>query len=183
VKAAAGAARRYARALFELALAQRAGDEVRRGLRGAVRLLAQSQELRTVLEHPAVPLEKKRGVVAQVWKGEHELVRRLIVLLAQRERLDLAGEIERVFSRLFNAHRGVVEAEALTVEPLGEPQRRALADALRTLAGREVELVSTVAPEILGGLVVKMDGKVYDGSVRGKLRALRERLVGGAQGA
>jgi F-type H+-transporting ATPase subunit delta len=178
-----GAARRYARALFELALAQNAGEEVRRGLREVVRVLAGSSELRTVLEHPAVAPEKKRAVVAGVWKGEHELVRRLAVLLAQRERLDLAGELERVYSQLWNAHRGAVEAEALTVQPLSEGQVRSLSDSLGRLTGREVELVSTVAPEILGGVVVRLEGKVYDGSVRGKLRALRERLVGGSQGA
>jgi F-type H+-transporting ATPase subunit delta len=111
-------------------------------------------------------------------KGEPELLRRLITLLAQRERLLLLPELERVFSQLWNAHRGVVDAEALTVQALSDSQRRALAEALRKLSGREVELTATSAPEILGGLVVRMGGKVYDGSVRGKLRALRERLVG-----
>src|SRR6185436_13465938 len=107
-----------------------------------------------------------------------ELVRRLVMLLAQRERLGVLGEVERAYAQLWNAHRGVVDAEALTVAPLGDAEQRALTAALAKLAGREVELTATVAPEILGGLVVKMDGKVYDGSVRGKLRALRERLVG-----
>jgi F-type H+-transporting ATPase subunit delta len=178
-----GAARRYARALFELALAQKAGDPVRRGLRAVVRATAESLELRTVLEHPAISAEKKRAVVGGVWKDEPELVRRLVVLLAQRERLDLVSEIERVYSQLWNAHRGAVEVEALTVAPLSEAQAQSLSASLRRLTGREVELVSTVAPDILGGVVVRLEGRVYDGSVRGKLRALRERLVGGSQGA
>lgn len=180
---APGAARRYARALLELALAQRGGDEVRRGLREAARLVAQSPDLRTVLMHPAVGTERKREVVERVWKGEHALVRRLIVLLAERERIDLLPDLERLYSHLWNAQRGVVEAEALSAEPLSDAQRQALAGALRRLSGRDVELTATSAPEILGGLVVRMDGKVYDGSVRGRLRALRERLVGEAQGA
>jgi F-type H+-transporting ATPase subunit delta len=178
----AGAARRYARALFDLAVAQKAGADVRKGLHGAARTLVQSDELSGVLAHPAVALEKKRAVVEGVLKGEHELVRRLVVLLAQRDRLSLLRDVERAYARLWNAHRGVVDAEALTAAPLGEAEQRALAAALGRLAGREVELTATVAPEVLGGVVVKMDGKVYDGSVRGKLRALRERLVG-AQGA
>ena len=105
------------------------------------------------------------------------------VVLAGRERLELLPELERLYSRLWNAHRGVVQAEALTVDPLSEAQRTRLAQALGRLTGREVELTALPAPEILGGLVVRMDGKVYDGSVRGRLRALRERLVGEAQGA
>jgi ATP synthase F1 delta subunit len=178
-----GAARRYARALLEVALAQNAADEVRRGLQGANVLLGEHPELRRSLLHPAVGPEKKRALVEQVWKGEHALVRRLIVVLAGRERLELLPELERLYSRLWNAHRGVVQAEALTVDPLSEAQRTRLAQALGRLTGREVELTALPAPEILGGLVVRMDGKVYDGSVRGRLRALRERLVGEAQGA
>jgi F-type H+-transporting ATPase subunit delta len=136
-----------------------------------------------VLVHPAVGTERKRAVVEQVWKAEHDLVRRLIVLLAERERIDLLSDVERLYSRLWNDQRGVVEAEALTVQPLSDAQRGALEAALRRLSGRQVELTASAAPEILGGLVVRMDGKVYDGSVRGRLRALREWLVGEAQGA
>jgi F-type H+-transporting ATPase subunit delta len=180
---AAGAARRCARALLELALAQKAGEAVRKGLRDSVAVLAAQAELKVVLLHPAVGIDKKRAVVDQIWKGEHDLVRRLVILLAERERLDLLPEVERVFSKLWNAQRGVVAAEALSVQPLDDTQRRSLVEALRKLTGREIELTSSVAPEILGGLLVRMEGKVYDGSVRGRLRALRQHLVGEAEGA
>jgi F-type H+-transporting ATPase subunit delta len=179
----AGAARRYARALLDVALAQKAGEDVRRGLREAARLLAEQAELRVVLEHPAVNPARKRAVVDEVWKGEHALVRRLVSLLAERERIELLPVIERLYSRLWNAQRGVVEAEAWSAQPLADAHRQALAAALRALSGREVELTAAVAPEILGGLVVRMEGRVYDGSVRGRLRALRERLVGDTRGA
>ena len=178
-----GAARRYARALLELARAQSVDEAVRRGLRDAARVLSEHPELRVVLLHPALASERKRAVVEQIWKGEPELVRRLIALLAERERLDLLPDVERLYSRQWNAQRGVVEAEALSVEPLGDGQRKALEGALCRLSGREVELTAGIAPEILGGLVVRMDGRVYDGSVRGRLRALRERLVGEGEGA
>ena len=179
----AGAARRYARALLDLALAQGAGEDVRRGLGGTSRLFASQVELRVVLAHPGVGTARKRAIVDEIWKDEHTLVRRLVAMLAERERIDLLPDIEPQFSRLWNARRGIVEAEALSVEPLDDARRRSLAAALGELSGQEVELTSTLAPEILGGLVVRMDGRVYDGSVRGRLRALRERLAGDGQGA
>ena len=178
---ASGAARRYARALLEVAAIQNAGDAVRRGLSDSARLLAEHAELRAVLEHPALAAERKRAVIDQVWKGQHELVRRLIGLLAERERVSLLPEIERIYTRLWNDQRGVVAAEAITAAPLADGRK--LADALGQATGREVDLSTTVAPEILGGVVVKMDGRIYDGSVRAKLRLLRERLVGEAEGA
>jgi F-type H+-transporting ATPase subunit delta len=180
---AAAAARRYARALLEVAVDAKLGESVRRGLQQAVELLDNQPELRAALTHPALPAERKAALVETLWKSESEPVRRLIVLLAQRERLELLPAIARLFADLWNARRGVVAAEALTAQPLPDGDGRALAAALRRATGREVELTTRVAPEILGGVVVRMDGRVYDSSVRGRLHALRERLVGRAEGA
>jgi F-type H+-transporting ATPase subunit delta len=180
---ASGAARRYARALVDLAVAEGTAEAVRAGLRSATRLLAEQLELRLLLAHPAVSVENKRAVVERIWADAPLLVRRLILLLASGNRASLLPEIERLYSHEWNARRGVVEAEALSVQPLSAAQRQALAGALGRLSGREVELTTALAPEILGGLLVRMDGRVYDGSVRGRLRALRRRLAGQAQGA
>ena len=81
-----------------------------------------------VLLHPPSS-GKKRAVVEQVWKGEHELVRRLVLLLAERERIDLLTAVERVYSHRWNAQRGAVEAEAVSVQPLADGQQRALVEA------------------------------------------------------
>jgi F-type H+-transporting ATPase subunit delta len=64
--------------------------------------------------------------------------------------------------------------------PLDDGQTRAVAEALRRATGQEVELVTRADPALLGGLLVNMAGRTYDGTVRGRLRALRERLVGQA---
>jgi F-type H+-transporting ATPase subunit delta len=83
-------------------------------------------------------------------------------------------------SSLWNAHRGAVAAEAVTAVPLDEAQTRALVETLRRATGKEVELRSRTDAALLGGLVVRMAGRTYDGSVRGRLKSLRERLVGQA---
>src|SRR6185503_18292867 len=113
-----------------------------------------------------------RAVVERIWVDAPPLLRRLLLLLAARERLDVLPDVERLYTREWNARRGVMEAEALSVLPLSDAQRGALQAALRRLSGQEVELTTALAPEILGGLVVRMEGRVYDGSVRGRLRAL-----------
>jgi F-type H+-transporting ATPase subunit delta len=74
----------------------------------------------------------------------------------------------------------VTAAEAVSAVELPPPQTTALASALGKVAGGEVELRSRVDPQVLGGLVVRMGGKTYDGSVRGRLAALRETLQGRA---
>lgn len=178
-----GAARRYARALLDVAL-ERGGATpatVRRELQEALSALRSHNDLQGVLAHPAVNAERKKRIVSALWAGrtESDLVVRLLTLLVERNRTALLPEIERIFAELWNAHRGVVAAEAVTAEPLDAEGRRSLADALGRATGSEVELTTRVEPRILGGVLVKMGGRIYDGTVRGRLRALREHLTQG----
>jgi F-type H+-transporting ATPase subunit delta len=177
---AQGVARRYARALLDVAGQQ--GDAafaLRRELREATALLAAQQDLRKALEHPALPAERKRKVA--VWgRGASPVMVRLLDLLVERGRMELLPAIEESFSALWNAQRGVVAAEAVSALALDEAQTRAVAEALRKATGKDVELQTRTDEALLGGILVKMAGRTYDGTVRGRLRALRQRLVGQA---
>jgi len=175
-----GAARRYARALLEVALAASEDAAVAQGLREAVAVLDAHADLRNVLTHPAVSTERKRSVVEAVWKkAPSALVQRLLQLLATRERIDLLPEVARAYIEHWNAHRGVVTAEVLAAVDLSPEQTKRLAEALsRAAGGRVVELQSRLDPSLVGGVLVRMEGRVYDASVRGRLRALRRHLLG-----
>jgi F-type H+-transporting ATPase subunit delta len=178
---ARGAARRYARALLDVAVQQGDPEAVRRELREATALLAAQEELRSALLSPALPGEARKKLVEAVWGGRaSKLMARLMALLAERGRIGVLEAIEESFGALWNAHRGAVAAEAVSAAPLDEAQTRALVETLRQATGKEVELQTTTDAALLGGLVVKMAGRTYDGSVRGRLRSLRDRLVGQA---
>jgi F-type H+-transporting ATPase subunit delta len=105
---------------------------------------------------------------------------RLVGLLADQGRMDLLPAIEEAFRHAWNDERGVVEAEATSAVELSGAQKAALAKALGALSAREVDLETRLDPRLIGGVLVKMAGKSYDGSVRGRLKALRSRLVYGA---
>jgi ATP synthase F1 delta subunit len=98
--------------------------------------------------------------------------------MGERDRLDLLPMVAAAYAKLWNAHRGVVAAEAVSAVPLDEAQTRAVAQALGRATGREVDLSSRVDPRLLGGMLVKMEGRTYDGSVRARLLALRRTLAG-----
>ena len=176
-----GAARRYARALLDVAVQQGDPEALRRELREATALLAAQADLRAALFRPTLPGEAKKKLVEAVWgRSASKVMARLMALLAERGRIGLLPAIEESFGALWNAHRGTVTAEAISAAPLDEAQQRALVETLRRATGKEVELQGKTDPALLGGLVVKMAGRTYDGSVRGRLKSLRERLVGQA---
>jgi len=173
-----GAARRYARALLDVALPQGDPESLRRELGEARATIDAHKELRAALEHPALPSESKRKLVAALWGGRgSKILGRLLDMLAERGRFPLLPAIEEAFTALWNVHRGVVSAEAVSAVPLDEAQTRAVAEALRKATGKEVELRTRTDAAVLGGVLVNMAGSTYDGTVRGRLRALRRRLV------
>ena len=172
------AARRYARALLDVAVQQGDPEAVRRELSEATALMAAQAELRSALLSPALPGEAKNKLLDAVWGPRvSKLTARLMALLAERGRIGLLGAIEESFGALWNAHRGAVAAEAVSAVPLDEAQTRALAETLRRATGKEVELQVRTDAALLGGLMVSMAGRTYDGSVRGRLKSLRARLV------
>ena len=176
-----GAARRYARALLTVALEKGDPAELGRELQEAVELLDTYPELRKVLAHPAVSTERQRLIASSIFKGASDLLSRLLQLLVERQRTLLLPDVAHAYATLWNTHRGVVAAEAVTATPLATEQASALATALGRATGKTVELKNAIDPEILGGVLVKMEGRVFDGTVRGRLKSLRQKLVGGSQ--
>ncbi len=185
--AARGVARRYAQALLDLAEERAQAHELREALAAAQRQLAPGSELLAALDNPALPAERQQALVAAVWPAPggsaEELVARLLGLLVARRRVALLPAVVEAYGELWNARHGVVAARALSAAPLEAQQRQALHAALRGLTGREVDLTADVDPQLLGGVVLEMEGRVYDGSVRSRLAALRERLALGGRRA
>ena len=178
-------ARRYARALLDVTLAnpkEGTPERVRQDLEEARALFGGNKELASVLQNPAVGGEAKKKIVAGLNARTKSVpvVGRLLTLLAERDRLSLLPQITDAFGEVWNAQRGVTTAEAVSAIALQPAQAEALSAALGKAAGLVVELKTRLDPQVLGGLVVHMGGKTYDGSVRGRLQALRETLLGRA---
>jgi F-type H+-transporting ATPase subunit delta len=175
-------ARRYARALLEVAASEgrAAALALRDELRGFVPQLLAHPQLQQALAHPALGAEPKRRLVLALADAAKlsPLARRLVDLLGARGRLWLLPDVAAAYAELANAAHGVVAAAVVSAAPLADAQKQGLARALAG-AGQEVELAARVDPALLGGVVVRAHGRTYDGSVRTRLEALRQRLAAG----
>lgn len=174
-------ARRYAKALLEVARAQgeAAPAALESELAAHAALVEGHAELRRALADPARAAGRRRLLSSLAEKaGASPLLRRFFDLLAANDRAALLPAVAEEFAAARGAAEGRVSAEAVTALPLSPPQRAALAEALGTASGRTVELRTRVDPAVLGGVLVNLGGRSYDGTVRARLRALRERLAG-----
>jgi F-type H+-transporting ATPase subunit delta len=176
-------ARRYARAALDVAAAQGPTTAAALGaeLSDVVGLREQNHELRSVLQNPGLGGDVRRRVLTGILTqaGASPLLARLMDLLAGNDRVGLLPALAEEYAEALNQREGRVSAEAVTAVPLEEAQRSALAKALNAAIGKTVELKARVDPAVLGGVRVTMGGRTYDGTVRTRLAALRERLVSG----
>jgi F-type H+-transporting ATPase subunit delta len=177
------AATRYARALFDVALAEKADLSALDGELAAFNgLMKEHPTLEKVLLNPAVPAPRKRETVAVLAArvSLHPVLTKLLVLLAGRDRLVLLPELLETFRERLREHQNVVRAEVTTATPLAADRARAIERSLAQATGRTVALTTRVAPEMIGGLVARVGSTVYDGSVTTQLEKMRQRLAIGS---
>ena len=177
-------ARRYAIALFDVL--QRTGDQGRaeQDLEAIRRLFAEHGELAKVFETPAVPASKKRAIVSAVIEAGGDItpqVRRLLLMLAERDRLSLVPDIADAYAERVRQLRRVVTVELTTAMHLPHSQRATLVAALGRAAGADVALTERVDPALIGGVVARVGSVVFDGSVLTQIERMRRRLIGAGE--
>jgi len=176
------AALRYARALLEVGIKEQADLEgLERDLAAFVGLLSDHPMLAKVLLNPAVPVPRKRGAVVELTTRMQPapIVGKLLVLLAERDRLVLLPDLLASYRDRLLAHRNVVRAELTTATPLDSARAAAIEQQLARATGRTVTLQTRTDPAIIGGVVARIGSTVYDGSVTRQLARMKERLTEG----
>lgn len=173
------AAHRYAKALFEVALAEKADLEaVEQQLAAFVELQTRHETLGKLLLNPVVPAPKKRSAMAALVKsaGSLPVVAKLLVLLAERDRLALLPDMLAAYRDRVLDYRKIVRADVTTAAPLEAERSAAIEKSLAKATGKTVRLSTRVDPTIIGGLVARVGGTVYDASVVRQLQRIKQRL-------
>lgn len=176
----ASLAGRYASALFGLARDERQIDSVSRSLDLLNQALVDSREFSQLVSSPLIDRDEAGKAFAAVAEtlGLDPITRNFLGVLARNGRKNQLRPVIRAFRRLVAEHRGETTAEVVTAHPLKDDQIAALKDRLRTRAGRDVSIETSVDPEILGGIVIKMGSQMIDASIRTKLNRLAEAMKG-----
>jgi F-type H+-transporting ATPase subunit delta len=170
-----GVAGRYASALFELAEEANQVRQVEKDLVALQALLDGSADLKRMVRSPVFSGDEQgRSIAAIAGKaGYTPLVVNFLKVLARNRRLFALAGMIRAFLSLAARQRGEVTAEVASAHPLSKDQLAALNETLRASAGKDVNIITKVDPNLLGGLVVKMGSRMIDSSLRTKLTSLK----------
>ena len=168
-------ARRYARAVFEIALGRKRLNEWQSGLEKMAQI-ARDKSVASYLESPDVHFEDKARLLSERLGDTEPLVLNLVYLLITRSRFGMLADVVEEYQRLLDDYNNIERAEATTAVPLDEEDKNRLAERLGGITGKKVILRHEIDPDLIGGVVVRVAGKLLDGSTRGKLEALKREL-------
>jgi F-type H+-transporting ATPase subunit delta len=170
-----GSAKRYAQALFDLAVERDQVDGWAEDLILVDETL-RDEELRTFLEHAKIPLQRKISAIGEAFRQVDPMVTNVLSLLVSRGMVDLVSEVSEGYQRLLNELRNREQVEVWSAVPLEDQERERVARVLTGLIDKEVIVESHVDSSMIGGLVIKVGDKLIDGSTRKRLADLGEKL-------
>ena len=168
-------AKRYAQAVFQIAHER---DELSKW-QCELKVLSSSlkdDQVRAVMESPKIKLSDKVTVVKKVLHDISPLATNLACLMVAKNSLGLFDSLEDEYNALVDAHYGRQHVEVIAAVPLKTKDLDNIKLRLASITDGELILSSRVAPEIIGGIVLKIGDKLIDGSVRTRLRDLKRNL-------
>jgi F-type H+-transporting ATPase subunit delta len=175
--ATSGVARRYARAIFDLAREEGDLDGWLQALQG-IRDILGSPEFRVLLDNPGIAFTRKVEIVRESLPTYlSETQRNFVFVLIENRRTGLIDQILDAYQTLLNEARGIVPARVTTAVPLTPDESERVKQRLERIVGRQVAMATEVDPSIIGGFVARIGDRLIDASVAGRLAALRASLL------
>ncbi len=171
------AAKRYAKALFELATDQL--DTVQNDMQLVKKTFEENLKLVKVVKDPTIGASKKLNIINTIFDNKvSKETQKLINLLGQKDRLSLLHDIASAFNELYKNNKGIKEATVITAVPLSDTLKDNILKKIKELTGSQhIKLTNIVDPKIIGGFILNMDDLRYDASISGKLAKIKSKLL------
>src|SRR5438552_2924146 len=161
-------ARRYARALLEIGVAQNVYEKIGRELEVVARLVHESKDLQNALGNPVFPLSQRKAVLSEVATklGLHKDLRNFLMLVMDRGRIGQLSDMARELSAMVDKQAGRVRATVTSARPIDDQFAATLRGAIEKRVGKQVILEKQEDAALIGGMVTKVGDILYDGSIR-----------------
>ncbi|WEG13111.1 F0F1 ATP synthase subunit delta [Pullulanibacillus sp. KACC 23026] len=170
-------AKRYAQALFDVAKERSTVDAVEEQLQVIQQTVKESKDLNTMLNHPRIKGEDKKAVLEQIFKDEvNAEVLNLLKVLVDRGRESLLNDLSESYTAIANEARGIVDMYVTTAEPLSQEDEDKLSKSFGNVLNKQLRIHSKVDAGVIGGVLVRIGNRVYDGTLAGKLTRFHQEM-------
>lgn len=178
-------AKRYARAIFEVAQEKQEAAQVNKELSSFATWFASSKEVGDAFVNPNIDVEGKKAMLNSLMGTvgiASDSVKNLLHLLVERSRLGEVVELSREVDAMVQEAASTLVVQVKSAVPLSEAYLNQIKSLITETVKKQVSIVATVDPTLIGGVVTQMGDTVYDGSIATKLSELKEQLLAGASG-
>jgi F-type H+-transporting ATPase subunit delta len=170
-------AKRYAHALYEVAQERNTVDAVEEQLLLIQHTVKESKDLDAMLHSPRIKTEDKKAVLEQIFKAEvNPEVINVLKLIVDRKRETIVSLLAEEFTVIANEARGIADMFVTTAIPLTQEEEVKLADTFGKVVNKKLRVHSKIDPKIIGGVLVRIGNRVYDGTLAGKLNRFHQEL-------
>ncbi len=172
-------AKGYAKALFEVAEERGGADDIEKDLDGIKNLLGTNRKFRDILYHPSITRTEKKDIIDKIIAPlcSSKWVKNLLYILVDKRRERMLDYLPDVFKGVAKQIKGVVSIKVQTAIPLAEDRLANLQKSLKKLTKKKVVIETEVNKDIIGGMIIRIENKIIDGSVINHLKNLKKNLL------
>lgn len=170
---------RYASALFQAGIDLDKIKDFNRELNFLEKVFKGEEKLLQILHHPKIGKAEKRDLVDKLFKEKlsEEMVNFLYILIDKR-RQGYILEIVEEYRALFNQHENIIKVTAVTAVPMENKAKDKLTKVLKNKLKKTIELTNEIDKSLIGGVLLKVENKLIDGTVRGQLESIGRTIQG-----
>jgi F-type H+-transporting ATPase subunit delta len=170
-------AKRYAKALFEVAQEKGIIAQVEAELAAVTGAFKNESDLQKVVQHPGIEIGAKKALLQQLFEGKvSDIVFNTLQLLIDRRREDIIGALQLYYVDIANASLGQANAIVYTPYELSEAETNGIKEQFASITGKTIRVETIIDKSLLGGIQVRIGDRLYDGSLSGKLQRLQKAL-------
>ena len=167
-------ANEYGTALFMLAVENNAAKDYAKALDTVAAAFSDNEAYYAFLQNPAIPFGERQASLAAVFEGHlPEEVLSFLLLLCEKGRTACFFEAKRIYDALLAAKEHIAVAYVTSATALSDQEKARLIEKLKTVLASEVEAIYAIDPSLLGGVMIEVDGKVFDGTLRHRLSEVK----------
>lgn len=171
------AAIRYAKAILDLAVDNKATDAVEKDMRAVVATVSESKELRDMLASPVISSTSKKEALHKIFKGSNAVSEGLITMLVDNKRVAMLNEVALKYIILNEQLKGKDVAFVTTAVPMNATLEKKILKQVTSITGKEVTIENKVDESIIGGFVLRVGDLQYDASIANKLNNIKREFT------
>ncbi|MBB2146696.1 ATP synthase F1 subunit delta [Pedobacter sp. LMG 31464] len=172
---------RYAKSLIDLSTEQNALEEIKNDMVLFEKIVHDNSELEAILKNPIVPLDKKLGILTDVFGNKvHKITNSFLKLVVNKGRSAILFDTAKQFVAQYNLIKGIVTAEVTSAIALTDTSRAEIVSLVKKeLGAKEVIVKEKIDEKLIGGFILKVGDKQFDASIASGLSKLKKEFAQG----